>query len=274
MKALLLTFDVEEFDWPSERGTPIDPGEQMQVTADGVQAVLPVLTRHGVRGTFFVTGRFAEARPDVVRAVAAAGHEPAAHGLQHQDDYAGMDSADAVERLARARRMVEDAGGRPVRGLRTPRLRLCPAAVCRAAGFDYDASPHPTWVPGRYNGLRWPRVPWREGGLLRVPISVVPGLRLPVSWIWFRWAGGHAGPLAARAAALGAPYLHLYFHPWEAIPVRRYGIPAALALRTGPAFLDALDRLLAATATAMTPLTIAEFIDREHAGAPPDEPAT
>lgn len=261
-KPLLITFDVEEFDWPVERGRTMRPATQLHVTHRGLHLVLPLLERHGVRATFFVTGTFAQAYPHTVGGLVAAGHEAAVHGLAHADDYARLASALAVDRLRTARTLVEQASGQPPMGVRTPRLRPCPAAILRAAGFLYDTSAHPTWMPGRYNGLRWPRTPWWDDGLLRVPISVVPWIRAPVSWIWYRSAGAVLGGAAARVAALRAPYLQLYFHPWEALDLRHFGIPWWLAVRTGGRFLDVFEHLLRWGSRRFEPMPVAEFVRR------------
>lgn len=45
--------------------------------------LLEVLAKHGVRATFFMIGRFARQRPDIVRAVAAAGHLIGNHTMSH-----------------------------------------------------------------------------------------------------------------------------------------------------------------------------------------------
>jgi peptidoglycan/xylan/chitin deacetylase (PgdA/CDA1 family) len=258
-KSLLLTFDVEEFDLPRELGRPLEPSVEHEVTAAGLERILPLLARHGVRATFFITARFAEATPDSVRAIADGGHEIAVHGLAHADDYAGMAPTVAVERLRRARQVLERIGGQPAAGVRTPRLRPCPPDLLCRAGFTYDASPHPTWVPGRYNGLRLPRTPWCEQGLARIPISVLPLVRIPVSWLWYRCAGPYLGRRAAAIAGYGAPYLHVYFHPWEALPLRSYGVPALLAVGAGDAFVQALNGLLEWAVQRLHPQTVAEF---------------
>ncbi|MBI4518886.1 MAG: polysaccharide deacetylase family protein [Deltaproteobacteria bacterium] len=255
-----MTFDIEEFDWPAERGRPLSPTAEMDVTEEGTGHVLQLLARHGTLATFFITAAFARARPERVRAIVEAGHEAAVHGLAHSDDYGTMDAAVALERLRESRAVIEAISARPARGVRTPRLRPCAPTVLRDAGFVYDASPHPTWVPGRYNGLTWPRRPWREAGVVRIPISVLPLIRVPVSWIWYRTAGPCAGIIAAGAACLGAPYLHVYFHAWEAVDIRPLGIPRIFALRTGASFLRALDPLLAWASTRMVPMTVGEFV--------------
>lgn len=258
-KPLLLSFDAEEFDLPAALGRPLAPERQFDATAAGIDRLLPLLARHGARATFFVTGTLACARPLSVASLAAAGHEVAVHGLAHADDYGRLAEAAAVTRLRAARAIVEETSGQAAEGIRTPRLQSCPAARLRAAGFAYDASLHPTWVPGRYNRLRDPRRPWRDDGLLRVPISVLPVVRWPVSFLWYRAAGPRLGRWMAHWAAGGSPYLHLYFHPWEAVDIRPFGVPPWLALRTGDRFLAALDDLLAWSASRYRCIAIGTF---------------
>jgi hypothetical protein len=260
MKKLLLTSDVEEFDWRLGGGRPLPHAQQIGITAEGLRLILPIHEHYQVPGTFFVTGAFAEAEPDLVRQLADAGHEVGVHGLEHGDDFANLEPAIAIDRLKRARQLVEAASGQGAVGMRTPRLRNCLAFVVRDAGFSYDASPHPTWIPGRYFGLRFRRVPWQKGGITKVPISVLPGLRMPVSWLWFQLVGPRLGLLGARLALIGAPYLHLYFHPWEAVSLRPYGAPPPFSHRTGAVFLDALDRLMSWSVGRLEPTTVCNYL--------------
>jgi peptidoglycan/xylan/chitin deacetylase (PgdA/CDA1 family) len=262
VKDLLLTYDVEEFDWRLGGGRPLPPPEQIGITADGLRKVLPIHERHRVPATFFVTGAFALAEPELLQEIAQAGHEVAVHGLVHADDYANLEPTVAVDRLKRAREIVEAASGHVAVGMRTPRLRHCLAFVVRDAGFSYDASPHPTWIPPRYFGLHYPRKPWQQDGITKIPISVLPGLRMPVSWMWFQFAGARLGILVARLALLRAPYLHLYFHPWEAVSLRPFGAPPPFSFRTGAVFLDALDRLLTWSNGRLDPTTVREVVER------------
>ena len=50
----------------------------------GVDAVLPVLERHGATATFFLVGEAVERRPDLARRIRAAGHELGNHSYTHQ----------------------------------------------------------------------------------------------------------------------------------------------------------------------------------------------
>lgn len=260
MKTLLLTYDVEEFDWRLGGGRPLPVAEQIEITAKGLRKLLPIHERHRAPATFFVTGAFAAAKRELVAELAKSGHEVGVHGLEHRDDYATLEPAIAIDRLKRARKLVEAASGQEAVGIRTPRLRSCLAFVVRDAGFSYDASPHPTWIPGRYFGLHFSRSPWREEGITKVPISVLPGLRMPVSWMWFQFAGPRLGLVGARLALLGAPYLHLYFHPWEAVSLRPLGAPPPFSRRTGEVFIEALDRLLTWSHGQLEPATVSEIL--------------
>jgi len=72
---------------PVYRGDPSKPYVSFAINVDWGQEVLPamfdVLRDHDVKGTFFVTGRWARLYPDLVRQMVQAGHEVANHGMQH-----------------------------------------------------------------------------------------------------------------------------------------------------------------------------------------------
>jgi peptidoglycan/xylan/chitin deacetylase (PgdA/CDA1 family) len=52
--------------------------------AKSIDQLLDGLDRHGARGTFFCPGWIARHRPQVVRLIAAVGHEIASHGFWHE----------------------------------------------------------------------------------------------------------------------------------------------------------------------------------------------
>ena len=101
-------------------------------------AVLAALRTEGAKATFFVLGRQAERHPDLVRAIAADGHELASHGYDHGIlVYRGP--RHVREQLRRTEEAVGSALGRDAlsRLLRTPHgfrgIATWPAA--RAAGY-------------------------------------------------------------------------------------------------------------------------------------------
>lgn len=109
-----------------------DDGPDPQYTP----AVLDVLAAFGVTATFFLIGRNALAHPDLVRRIAAAGHEIA----NHTQDHLWLDSI-ALPVVARQIRDAETSlratGGRPGQLFRPPRGWTSPgvAAVTLAEGL-------------------------------------------------------------------------------------------------------------------------------------------
>jgi peptidoglycan/xylan/chitin deacetylase (PgdA/CDA1 family) len=71
---------------------------------DSTRAVLEILGRHGARATFFMVGELAIKHPDVVRAVALAGHAIANHSWSHVS-FPLMTAAECREQL----RLCEEA---------------------------------------------------------------------------------------------------------------------------------------------------------------------
>ena len=73
----------------------------------------------GVRATFFVLGWVAERFPQLVRDIAAGGHELASHSYEHRLVYATTPKQ-FREDLRRAKGALEAAAGVPVLGYRAP----------------------------------------------------------------------------------------------------------------------------------------------------------
>lgn len=85
----------------------------------GVEAVLPVLEAHGAHATFFLIGSEVEARPDLARRIAAAGHEIGNHSWSH-GHMAGFDTEAALVELARTDEAIVAAGAPKPRWMRPP----------------------------------------------------------------------------------------------------------------------------------------------------------
>ena len=109
--------------------------------ASGLGSILGTLDAEGVPGTFFLTGRWADANPDAVAAIAAAGHRFGNHSVTHPAFTTLSDAAIRDEVLG-AEASIQAAGGDPrplfrfpwataTRG-RSPRSTT--SATCRSAG--------------------------------------------------------------------------------------------------------------------------------------------
>ncbi len=80
--------------------------------ASGLESVLDTLAVEGVPGTFFLTGRWADANPDGVAAIAAAGHRFGNHSVTHPAFTTLSDAAIRDEVLG-AEASIRAAGGDP-----------------------------------------------------------------------------------------------------------------------------------------------------------------
>jgi peptidoglycan/xylan/chitin deacetylase (PgdA/CDA1 family) len=159
---LLVCFDFEGSYGMPHKGVPYD-------LSRGTSAILEELARQQASAVFFVVGRMIEEYPDVVRSIAAAGHEIGLHGYEH-DNLARYDAEALLlldQNLARVGLLLEDMTGARPRAFRAPYLlwphyyRVEIYAILRAQGFR--------WVSNRY--VRYPVELLRPGQALgRLPL--------------------------------------------------------------------------------------------------------
>ena len=117
-KRLALTFD----DGPNDPHT---------------QHLLDVLARHNVKATFFVIGSFVKQRPDILRAVAAAGHAIGNHTFTHPNLIfrSASETRREIDACATA---IEEAIGAGTRLFRPPHGGRRPSTLraIRSAGYQ------------------------------------------------------------------------------------------------------------------------------------------
>ena len=125
-----------------------------------VDRVLAVLDEHGVKGTFFVQGKVAEAFPKLVSSLVDLGHEVQSHGYSHRP-LDKMSRAELHDELERGKRTVEDAAGTPVTAFRAQDFSILEGNLgaletVAEVGFAVDSSIFP--MRSRHYGIRdWPR---------------------------------------------------------------------------------------------------------------------
>ncbi|MGO9314541.1 MAG: polysaccharide deacetylase family protein [Syntrophobacteraceae bacterium] len=234
-KRVLLSFDVEEFDLPSEYGLSISPEEGIAVTSEGLVRLLRLLDSLDVQATCFVTAKFAQSRPDLMAGMAGR-YEIASHGLNHSGFKQGDLSASRVE--------LERLTGKRVCGFRSPRLSAVRHDDILAAGYTYDSSENPIWLPGRYMNLFNPRLPYRSKGLLVLPISTSPVIRYPLFWLSFKRTPLRLFEVMSSWALNSNGYLNIFFHPWEFSDLSSWSLPAWLKNPNGEAMLKKLEAYL------------------------------
>ena len=235
-KTVLLSFDVEEFDAPADFGAKVSSETYYTKCEDGLSRLMPVLSEIGIPATFYLTADWAEHAPDWVSHLSR-DHEIGSHTWYH--------SRFSVRDLLASRQLLQRLSGQEVKGLRMPRMQEVSASSIKAAGYTFDSSLNPTWIPGRYNHFRTPRtLQLLEEGLWELPVSVTPVFRIPLFWLSF-----HVLPLGvlkvlARRTLNADGVLHLYFHPWEFSDLASCGLPAFLVRSSGPVFLKKVETFL------------------------------
>jgi peptidoglycan/xylan/chitin deacetylase (PgdA/CDA1 family) len=211
--------------------------------------MLELVERHGSSATLPIPAAVVARHTPVVARYATFGLEFAVHGLHHVD-HTDLPGAEQHRQLALARQTMRDARVDVV-GFRAPYLRVNDdtlAAVSRI-GFLYDASQAFHWtdelVPRQaayeraldFYGSRpaeeHPVVPWREGGLIRIPYclpddeAVVDRLGLDcdqIAAVWLR---------VLRATRARGELFTVAVHP-ERIDACARGVTAVLdAARAG-----------------------------------------
>ena len=210
---ILLSFDLEEFDIPNEYGAALAAAEQLQVTRQGMDRLLPALDQLSITGTFFTTAFYATQNKAQVKELASR-HEIASHAFYHSR----FSPAD----IKQSRDTLAEISGQAITGFRMPRLAAVDKAVIRNAGYHYDASLNPTWLPGRYNHLRQPRTLFQKDGLWIMPASVTPILRIPLFWLAFKNLPLSFIKQCSLQVLKQDKYLSLYFHPWEYADLSAY----------------------------------------------------
>lgn len=232
---VLLSFDVEEFDMPLEYGFPINAADQMAVGKLGLDAVKPLLQDTSVTSTLFTTANFAMQYPADIKRLAA-WHEIASHTFYHSNF--------CEAHLLASKTKLEEISGQTVTGLRMPRMRKVSMAEVKKAGYLYDSSINPTWLPGRYNNLHLPRTMYTEEGMIRIPASVSPLVRIPLFWLSFKNLPYGIFKMLALQTLKKDGYLCLYFHPWEFTDINDFGLPGYTKKLNGEPLLQRLHQLI------------------------------
>jgi len=174
---ILLSFDVEEFDMPLEYQFNISAEEQMRIGKLGLDKLMPILTDPTIQTTLFTTANFANHYSDSIKALSEK-HEIASHTFYH--------SHYSTAHLELSRERLSSIINKEVVGLRMPRMKQVPVEDIKTAGYTYDASIHPTWLPGRYNNMHLPKKLYIQEGLIRIPASVSTFSRIPLFWLSFK----------------------------------------------------------------------------------------
>src|SRR5665648_360156 len=119
-KKNILTIDLEEWFHANYHDDVFNPEKTYEVRiVQNTERLLALFAEHHAKATFFVLGHVAEQHPQLIRKIAAAGHEIATHGYAHQLIYQ-QTPAVFKEDVRSAKKRVEDIIGQSVKGYRAP----------------------------------------------------------------------------------------------------------------------------------------------------------
>lgn len=80
---ILLSFDVEEFDVPREKGLNLSMQSGVEISKIGFKKILDILAKNEVKATMFCTSNFVENASVLINRAMVEGHEIASHGVDH-----------------------------------------------------------------------------------------------------------------------------------------------------------------------------------------------
>jgi polysaccharide deacetylase family protein (PEP-CTERM system associated) len=226
-----LTVDVEDYFHVSAFAPHIarEDWDRLPCRVErNVDEILALLDEHKARASFFMLGWVAERFPHLVRRIVAQGHELACHGYAHHRA-TEQSREEFLHDITRAKRLLEEIAGVPVRGYRAPSFSIGhgnPWAVeCLSeAGYRYSSSVYPIrhdhyGMPG---APRFAFLPEGGRGLLELPVTTVRlfNHNLPAG------GGGYFRLLPYSVSRWCLKRVNMvdrqpcifYFHPWEIDP--------------------------------------------------------
>jgi hypothetical protein len=255
-RKILLSFDIEEFDMPFEYQREVSFEEQIAISKAGTIKILDILKKHNVKATFFSTVIFAQQVTDVIKRIIEEGHELASHGYHHSK----FDAGD----YAKSKEALELISKTEVVGFRMARMQPVDDQLIEEAGYLYNSSVNPTYLPGRYNNLHVSRTLFKTNQVWQLPASVTPYMRFPLFWLSFHNLPTFLYQMLCQWTLKKDNYLNIYFHPWEFMPIndKRFNFPSYVNRNVGDKMCERLDKLIIGLRENNF-LTIKEFINNQ-----------
>jgi polysaccharide deacetylase family protein (PEP-CTERM system associated) len=224
-----LTVDLEDYfqvtAFAENGGMDRWASQTSRIEANTIK-LLELFATAGCKATFFAVGWIAEKHPQLIRQVAAAGHEIACHSYAHRLVYS-FTRSEFRDDTRKAKDALEDAGGVPVSGYRAPSFSITkntPWAfeILAELGFTYDSSIFP--ITHMDHGMpQAPRFPFQiktcAGNIVEFPMPTLDlgPFRSPfgggayfrlLPYRYTRWAIRHLNECEKHPICF-------YVHPWE-----------------------------------------------------------
>lgn len=144
--AAMITMNLDaEFFWLGLSPDCVDRPKTMSMgqygMKRGLDRVLDVLDKYGVKATFFVLGKVAEAYPEKIKEIIKRGHEIAYHGYEHVN-YASLTADEQRESFRKGIKLFQEKFGVTPKGFRVPEYEMTAETfgILNEFGFKYSSS--------------------------------------------------------------------------------------------------------------------------------------
>lgn len=227
--------DVEEYSHAELVRRRLKDHRPVPGVERATRPLLEMLACHGATATFFLVGEVVRDAPELVREIAAGGHEIGCHTFSHRPLWEHTPESLRSELREFRSALAEAEPAVSVRGFRAPTFSVDPRTswalrVLHEEGFAYDSSVVPARGPlygcpgaplGPYRiSLEDPRLEDPSSPLVEFPAPVVrsPAGNLPIGGgIYLRVLPSWLYRRLVRGVARRRP-VFLYVHPWETDP--------------------------------------------------------
>jgi peptidoglycan/xylan/chitin deacetylase (PgdA/CDA1 family) len=152
-KKIILSFDIEFWFDEGFLTKYLKTSESIsdESTGDSVLPILDLMQRHKAKATFFITGKFLEKYPQLVKKISDMGNEIGYHGYEHKSLH-NLSPEKFEEELDKGIKLVENITGKRLVSFRAPCFSLdnntkWALPILAKAGFKYDSSIFPLKTP-------------------------------------------------------------------------------------------------------------------------------
>ena len=250
-RQILLSFDVEEFDIPLEYGQEVSLKTQNNVSLIGLKNILKMLDKQDIKATFFITANFAKKNAKLVRKMAKR-HEISSHSYCHTPVLSGD--------IKKSKHILDGIIGKEINGVRVPRFKTGFDQEIIDAGFKYNSSINPIYLPGKYNNFFKKRTIDLTNEIWNIPISATPIIRFPLFWLSFK----NFPSILMKPMLLWTlktdNYLNIFFHSWEFANISKYQLPFYVKRVSGIKMINKLEKYLVYLNKKATFVTFSEFL--------------
>ena len=115
------------------------------------------------------------------------------------------------------------------------------------AGYRYNSSLNPAFIPGRYMHLTAPRTWFMKGNVMQIPASVTPCIRFPLFWLALHNLPEALYHWLVNRTLNHDGYFVTYFHPWEFYDLKEhpeFKMPFIIKNHSGREMMQRLDSLI------------------------------